>query len=200
MIGGMLRVLIIALVLLVAAMFMLPRPGPQVATMLDAPRDLPAVTLIDQDGEPLALSALAGRPTLVFFGFTNCPDICPVALAVIAEAVTDLRQRSEQFAPQVLFVSVDPARDTPAQIKAYLAAFDERFIGATADEATLAPLLSTLAVTVHKETHGADTYSVTHNGTIYVLDRQGRWIALFGGSSHLRNDLIRDYIAMRGSF
>jgi protein SCO1/2 len=198
-IGGVLRILVLALVMLVAVMFMLPRPGPQVATMLDAPRELPAVALIDQEGAPFAPGDLAGRPTLVFFGFTNCPDICPTTLAVIAAAVRDLRERSAAIVPQVLFVSVDPARDSPAQIKRYLSAFDADFMGATADANTLAPLLETLAVTVHIETRGDETFRVTHNGTIYVLDQQGRWAALFGGSTHQADDLIRDYLAMRRS-
>jgi len=200
----MLRVLVVALVLLVAAMMLMPRPGPQTATMLDAPRDLPDVALIDQQGESLRIADLSGRPTLLFFGFTNCPDICPLTLAVMAEATAELREKLGPLAPQVLFVSVDPERDTPEQIARYTAAFDAEFLGATADEPTLEPLLSALGVTVHRETRDGETWRVTHNGTIYVLDRQGRWAGLFGGASQLGDmlkseTLVSDFIAMRRS-
>jgi protein SCO1/2 len=198
----MLRVLVVALVLLVAAMMLMPRPGPQTAIMLDAPRELPDVALIDHNGEPLRIAALSGRPTLLFFGFTNCPDICPLTLAVIAEATGVLREKIGPLAPQVLFVSVDPDRDTPEQIARYTSAFDPEFIGATADDATLEPLLSALGVTVHRETRNGETWRVTHNGTVYVLDRQGRWAGLFGGSAQVDDmlkseTLVSDFIAMR---
>jgi protein SCO1/2 len=201
-IGGMLRILVISLVVLVAAMMLLKRAGdfaPTVteATVLDEPRTLPDVALIDQHGEPFAIDDLAGRYVLVFFGFTNCPDICPLTLAVIAEAIRELRADSPELVPEVLFVSIDPARDTPAGIDAYLAAFDPTFIGATADEATIEPLLSALAVTVHKETQGDQTYNVVHNGTIYVLDEASRWAAIFGGSTHRAETIVNDYLAIR---
>ena len=210
----MLRILVIALVMLVVAQLMLNRisdMGPtnevatalnatrpfEVLTALDAPRPLPTTDLIDQQGNPFAIDDLAGRHALVFFGFTNCPDICPLTLAVIAEAVRELRTDAPELAPEVLFVSVDPGRDSPTRIGAYVSAFDDEFIGATADDATLAPLLEALSVTVHKEPQGDQTYNVVHNGTIYVLDDAGRWIALFGGSTHRAGDIVNDYLALR---
>ena len=201
MIGGLLRVLVVALVVLVAALMLMPRPGdvaPEVtvATVLDAPRPLPSVALIDQNGEPFAIDDLAGTPVLVFFGFTHCPDICPLTLAVLAQAMDSLR--AETAAPAVLFISVDPARDTPELIKTYVAAFDAGFIGATADEATLAPLIDALGVSVHKVSQGEAAYNVVHNGTVYVLDSDGRWFAIFGGSEHRAEDIVTDYRALRG--
>lgn len=197
MIVRQLRVLAIALI----AALTLPScgrdaaPATAVATVLDAPRVLPSVAMIDGDGESFTLSALAGRPVLVFFGFTHCPDICPITLAVLAQAMDSLRD--EQPAPAVLFVSIDPGRDTPALIKAYVEAFDTDFIGATADEATLAPLIAALSVSVHKERLGDAVYNVVHNGTVYVLDADGRWAAIFGGSTHRAEDIVRDYRALR---
>jgi protein SCO1/2 len=197
----MLRILVIALVALVAVLFLLPRPAAtpppvEVATVLDEPRPLPAVALTDAQGEPFSIDDLAGRHVLVFFGFTNCPDICPIALAVITEALDRLRADAPDVAPEVLFVSVDPARDSPQRIRAYLDGFDERFVGATAPEATLDPLLDALGITVHKEVSGDAVYNVVHNGTIFVLDDAGRWIALFGGSSHRADDIVGDYLAL----
>jgi protein SCO1/2 len=197
MIGGLLRVLVIALVLLVAALMLMPRPAAppaatEVATVLDAPRPLPEVALVDTRGEPFALAALAGRPTLVFFGFTHCPDVCPLTLDVIARAVARLREEAPGLVPQVLFVSVDPARDSPERIGAWLGAFDEAFIGVTAPEAALAPLLEALSVSVHQERQGDETYNVVHNGTVYVLDSDVRWVAIFGGSTHSIDSIVGD--------
>jgi protein SCO1/2 len=200
-IGGMLRVLVIALIVLVAAMMMLNRagnglPAVEVATVLDAPRALPSVALTDDQGQPFAIGDLAGRYALVFFGFTNCPDICPITMGVIAEAIRQLRVDAPDRVPQVLFVSVDPARDSLTRIDTYLDAFDTAFLGATADEATIEPLLRALGVTVHTETQGGETYNVVHNGTIYVLDDSARWTAIFGGSEHRAASVVNDYLAL----
>jgi len=196
-IGGLYKALIAALVagLTLASCGRDVAPTTAVATVLDAPRTLPQVALIDKDGDPFAIENLAGQPTLVFFGFTHCPDICPLTLAVLAQAMQSLRD--EQVSPAVLFVSVDPGRDTPALIKAYVEAFDADFLGATANEATLAPLITALGVSVHKEIHGDTVYNVVHNGTVYVLDADARWAAIFGGSEHRAADIVTDYRALR---
>jgi protein SCO1/2 len=196
----MLRVLVIALVMLVAVMMLLPRdrdltPTLVAATVLDTPRVLPAVALIDQNGERFAIDDLAGQPIFVFFGFTHCPDICPLTLAVLREALQTLRE--EASAPAVLFVSVDPGRDTPERIKAYLAGFDAGFFGATADDAALAPLYAALGVSVHQEREGDAVVNVVHNGTVYLLDSASRWTAIFGGSAHRAEDIVTDYRALR---
>lgn len=198
----MLRVLVIALIVLVAAMMLLNRAGKnvstvEVATVLDEPRTLPPVALTDDQGDPFAIGDLAGRYTLVFFGFTNCPDICPITMGVIAEAVRQLRADAPDLVPAVLFVSVDPARDSLERIDIYLDAFDSAFIGATADETVIEPLLDALGVTVHMETQGGETYNVVHNGTIYVLDDSARWSAIFGGSEHRAEAIVNDYRAIR---
>lgn len=199
----MLRILVIALVALVAVLFLLPRPAEtpppvEAATVLDEPRPLPAVSLTDARGRPFAIEDL-DRHALVFFGFTNCPDICPITLSVIAEAIDALRADAPDVVPDVLFVSVDPARDSPDRIRAYLDGFDESFVGATAPEPALDPLLDALGVTVHKQVSGDDVYNVVHNGTIFVLDDAGRWIALFGGSSHTASEIVGDYLALIAS-
>jgi protein SCO1 len=201
----MLRILIITLVVLVAALFMLRRPGEvgpppvQVATVLDTPRALPTVEMTDASGRSFTIADLAGRHVILFFGYTNCPDICPITLSVLADALGQLREKAPALVPSVLFVSVDPARDTPQQIHAYLHGFDETFLGATAEEAALAPLLEFFGVSVHREDSENGVYNVTHNGTIFVLDDAGRWEALFGGSSHRAEDIVGDYLALRAS-
>jgi protein SCO1/2 len=99
---------------------------------LDRARQLPDVTLTTTDGEPFALrDELLGTPTLLFFGYSSCPDICPIHLATIASA---MRQTSTSYTDlQVVFVSVDPERDTPERIEEYLENFDSRMIGLHGD-------------------------------------------------------------------
>ena len=94
MIGGLNKALIAALVAvpLLTSCSRDAAPATTVATVLDAPRALPAVALIGKDGQPFSVAGLAGRPTLVFFGFTHCPDICPLTLVVLAEALESLRE------------------------------------------------------------------------------------------------------------
>lgn len=98
----------------------------------DPPRTLPDVTLTDVDGEDVALADdLAGRPVLLFFGYTSCPDICPIHLRTIASSMDVLGVSTEQI--QVVFVSVDPERDTPERIAEFTTAFDRRFLGLRGD-------------------------------------------------------------------
>jgi protein SCO1 len=99
---------------------------------LDRERTLPDVTLSTTDGEPVELDeAFLGTPTLLFFGYTSCPDICPVHLASIASAMDTTRVGHDEL--DVVFVSVDPERDTPERIDEFLANFDRRMVGLTAD-------------------------------------------------------------------
>jgi len=198
MLGGMLRILVIGLVVLVAAMFMLPRaPSPPVAaTVLAEPLALPAVELVDAAGAPLGLDAFRGRFSLVYFGFTRCPDVCPLALKTLADARANLAARSPLVVPQVVFVSVDPSRDTPAEIAAYLEHFDRAFVGATAPAERLAPLLAALGVTVEKHRHGADDYTVTHNDTIYVIGPGAELVAVAGGP-HDAATVAADFLKIR---
>ncbi|HEX5046687.1 MAG TPA: SCO family protein [Gammaproteobacteria bacterium] len=181
----MLRVLVVALVVLVAAIVWRPsadrvRP-PSVATILPERVQLPDVPFVDQKGAPFHLASLRGNYTWLFFGFTNCPDICPLTLKTLADARAALAARAPLTTPKVVFVSVDQARDTPERIAEYLSHFDPEFVGVTATEADLAPLLKKLGVTVEKHDHGGGAYTVVHNSTLYVLGPAGEWIALSRG-------------------
>jgi protein SCO1/2 len=178
----MLRVLVVALVLLVAVMFMLPRPSaralPENATLLPEPRVLPDVALVDETGRPFDWSSLEGRHALLFFGFTNCPDVCPLTLQLLARTRAALVERNPDIVPAIVFVSVDPKRDTPERIAAYLKGFDEEIVGVTAEEESLEPLLAALGVAVERHAHGGEEYTVVHNGAVYYLDADARWIAV----------------------
>lgn len=113
-------------------------------TLLDPPFEKPDVTFTDVDGQPFPFrEATAGRLTILFFGFTNCPDICPVYLNTMASARAELGDGPGSD-PQVLFVGVDRARDTPEALRTYLANIDETFVGLTGEEATIASALTAL--------------------------------------------------------
>ena len=198
--SGMLRILVVALVVLVAAMFLLPRgqrgAAPQTATVLPEPRPLADVRFVDETGREAHLADFKGNFTLLFFGFTNCPDVCPLTLSLLAEVRRDLATRAPRLAPRVLFVSVDPNRDTPERITAYLNGFDPEFVGVTAPDAELQPLLQALGVAVEKHEHGGENYNVVHNSAIYVLDPNAQWIAVTTGP-HDPKVVASDYLRIR---
>jgi protein SCO1/2 len=195
----MLRVLVVGLVVLVAAMFLLPRPSSaplKSATLLQQPLALPPVALVDAAGMPADLEAFRGKFSLLFFGFTNCPDVCPLTLKVLADARAQLAGRYPSAVPQVVFVSVDPSRDTPERIAAYLRNFDGAFVGLTAADSRLAPLLKALGVTVQKHQHGGEDYTVVHNSTVYVIGPNAELIATSSGP-HEAATIAADYLKIR---
>src|SRR5262245_46507461 len=198
----MLRILIVVLVLLVAAMFVFPRSqrgaAPQNATELPQQTALADVRFIDKSGREARLSDFKGDFTLLFFGFTNCPDVCPLTLSLLAQVRADVAARAPRFTPRVLFVSVDPGRDTPEKIAAYLKGFDPEFVGVTAPDAELEPLLVQLGVAVEKQHDhgGGGNYNVVHNSAIYVLDPSAQWIAVSTGP-HDPKVVASDYLRLR---
>ena len=115
---------------------------------------------------------------------------------MLAQVRADLKSRAPSFAPRVLFVSVDPNRDTPERIAAYLNGFDPEFAGVTASDAELEPLLKKLGVAVEKHGHGGENYNVVHNSAIYVLDPNAQWIAVSTGP-HDPKVVASDYLRIR---
>ncbi len=197
----MLRILVVALVLLVAAITWRPesRRGAEPttdATVLPEARALPAVAFVDQTGEPFALESLNGEFAVLFFGFTHCPDVCPLTLKLLADARAELEKRAPAAVPKIVFVSVDSARDTPRRIADYLRNFDPEFIGVTAADEQLQPLLRTLGVAVEKHDHGGANYNVVHSSAIYVLDENADWIAVSTGP-HDPEVIASDFLRIR---
>jgi protein SCO1 len=196
----MLRVLVVALVLLVAAMWALPgrelAAPPATATLLPERRPLPDFDLVDHAGNEFGPDRLRGRFSLVFFGFTNCPDVCPITLGVLANAYSKMVATDPAHAPQVVFVSVDPNRDDPERIATYLRSFDPAFIGVTGSDQALAPLVKALGVAVEKHEHGDQHYNVVHNSTIYVIAPDARWIAV-SSEPHVADTIAEDYRKIR---
>ena len=200
-IGAMLRVLVVGLVLLVGAMFLLPNvqrslPPPAVATLLTDVRPLPEVSLTDKTSREFASADLTGQFSLLFFGFTHCPDICPLTLNVLANLHQDWATPQIE-PPNVVFISVDPERDDPARISSYLDNFDSDFQGVTGAREAMEPWLKALGVTVHIQRQpGGQPYNVTHNSTIYVVGPGTELVAVFS-APHDAAIIAADFLKIR---
>lgn len=134
--------------------------------------------LTDQNGQPITDADLKGKPFLVFFGYTHCPDVCPTTLFEVSEVMRSLGKDADRT--KALFISVDPERDTPAVLKDYLSSFDPHLIGATGDEAALNKVEKAYRVYVKKVPTGKDGgYSMDHSAIVYLMDKRGRFVAPF---------------------
>lgn len=152
-----------------------PAPALQAGTWLPAPRDIGPVDLVDMRGQPFGRSGFEGHPSVVFFGFTNCPEVCPTTLALIAQAM----QAFEDGQIEVFLVTVDPERDTPEVLATYVAHFDPRFTGLTGSPEALKALAKTLSAAVARVDLPGGDYTMDHSATIYFLDAEGRLRAVF---------------------
>jgi len=134
-------------------------------------------TLTDHQGNPRSLGDFKGKAVIVFFGFTQCPDVCPTTLAEMAEARKLLGDQADKL--QVLFITVDPERDTPQLLANYVPAFDPSFIGLTGDQAAIEKVAKEFRV-FYQKVPGKEkgSYSMDHTAGSYVFDPQGR-IRLF---------------------
>lgn len=128
--------------------------------------------LLDQDRKPFDNAAMAGKPAVVFFGFTYCPDICPTTLAAMTALLAQLGDDGDNLG--VFFVTVDPDRDTPEEIKTYLSSFDRRIRGLTGSEDQIKALARPLGVYFAKVKSG-DSYTMDHTASVFLLDSQGRF-------------------------
>lgn len=159
-------------------------------TWLPQPRPLAAFELQDTSGSRFSNASLAGRSHLLFFGFTYCPDVCPTTLATLAQVHADASLANLG----VLFATVDPQRDTGPVMRQYLDAFSRDFIGLRGEPAALAPLLTSLGGIATRQPLPDGNYTMDHTAAIYLLDRRGRYAAVFTPPftpARLRQDLLR---------
>ncbi|MCK6425209.1 MAG: SCO family protein [Burkholderiaceae bacterium] len=169
-----------------------PAAGMRSVTVLHDEPPLPAFRL-DSPGGPLTRDDLRGRWTFLFFGYTQCPDVCPTALGLMAELC---RRLPAVERPAVLFVSVDPARDTPELLAQYVPAFDPAFRGASGDDAALAALVRHLGVQYHRHPPGRPehpmVYTVDHSAGMFLLDPAVRLRGVFS-PPHDLEAMLADY-------
>ena len=132
-------------------------------------------TLTGVDGQPFPSTRLNGKPAAVFFGFTHCPDVCPTTIARMAKLRKDLGKGDEAFA--IVFVSVDPERDTPAELKNYLGLFETPVIGLTGSSAQIEQVKKQFGIFSRKVEQPGGGYSVDHTASVILLDRDGQFVA-----------------------
>jgi len=150
-----------------------------------------AFSLTDQDGKPVTDKTYAGKLMLVYFGFTSCPDICPTALQNVAMALDDLGPATDQIA--TLLITVDPERDTPQAMKEYVQSFHPTIQGLTGTPEQIAAAARAYRVYYQKVElkNSSLGYSVDHSGFLYLMDRNGKYLA------HFRHDASPEEIAKR---
>lgn len=142
---------------------------------------LPEFSLYDHDNRPLNNDRLSGKWSLIFFGFTHCPDVCPTSLQTLAEMMKAIDDKVMRETIQVIFVSVDPDRDSPAILKSYVGYFDAGFIGATARIPDLEVLTNVLGIAHERDktSENQQDYSVSHSGAIVLINPAGEYAGLF---------------------
>jgi len=136
--------------------------------------------LIDQSGETRTDRDFRGRWMLIYFGYTNCPDVCPTSLALMSDVMTRLGGRGARMAP--IFITIDPDRDTPNVLKQYLASFGPQFIGLTGPGSHIASVASEYRVYVARRASKEGGYAVDHSNVIYLVDPSGKFAANYDNS------------------
>lgn len=133
--------------------------------------------LTDQNGKTVTDKNLKGKPTLIFFGYTHCPDVCPTSLFEISEVLRAMGKDADKV--NAVFISVDPERDTPAAMKDYLSSFDPHLEGLSGDPAEVAKVITSYRVYAKKVPTKDGDYTMDHTALIYLMDRDGRFVSPF---------------------
>ncbi len=194
-------ILILSLALAAGSIMLLskaPVPRELMAVLRPNPVAVSPFVLIDQQENEFNRESLLGRWSLLFFGYTFCPDICPTTLSTMKSALGILAQQADPTTPQVLFVSVDPARDTPQVLNTYLNYFDSGFVGLSGDAETIKGFAMQFgAGYVLDEPDDAGYYQVSHTSSIFLIDPQGNMIASFS-PPHDASTVAEQIAAIKG--
>lgn len=147
----------------------------------DQARALPEFELIDHRSQPLTRKGLNGQWSLMFFGYTHCPDICPMSLQTLAEMINNIDDSDVSEALEIYFISVDPARDRPEVLAEYIAYFNPQFHAATAEQEQLTPLTRSLGIAhmIRNESGDSEHYDVDHSSAIVLINPEAEFAGLF---------------------
>ncbi len=177
--------------------------APVNATWLRAPRPLPEFELLSHSGQVFNKESLNGNWSILFFGFTNCPDVCPTTLSTLNRVVDGIAARGNRQ-PRVIFVSVDPMRDNVEKMAAYVPYFNADFIGLTGDLASVQALTRELGVAVSYAPIASPVadgeqqdYTVDHSTALFLVDPDGRLSGIFG-APHITEQIVDDYLIITG--
>jgi protein SCO1/2 len=133
--------------------------------------------LVDQSGATVTEKSLQGKPSIIFFGFTHCPDVCPTALFEMSEILRAMGKDADRV--NAYFISVDPERDSKDAMKDYLSSFDPHLKGLTGDPQAIAKVLSAYRVYAKKVPLKDGDYTMDHTALTYLMDRDGKFVAPF---------------------
>lgn len=164
---------------------------PLAAFVLPAPLPLPEFSLVDQHGNAVDAETFEDQWHLVFFGFTNCPDICPATLQILTSARARLAEAGQAPLPRIVLVSVDPERDSPEQMGKYVDYFGDNNLGVTGSLDELRKLTSALGIYFEKQAVNSESYAVDHSAAVLLLNPDGRFHALFSGP-HVIDNYVHD--------
>lgn len=157
------------------------------ATALPDTVELPAFSLENHRSQTIDESVFVGQWDLVFFGFTHCPDICPLTMQILSAAKQQLADSGHSPLPRIVLVSVDPERDTPEMMAQYIDAFGAGNLGITGDLGELRKLSSAIGIFFAKQAGNAENYTVDHSAAVIVIDPQGRFHSLFSAPFVIEN-------------
>lgn len=170
---------------------MAPQPSPEAATIMPEPRELVEFSLVDHNGDSFTRNDLRGSWNLVFFGFTHCPDVCPLTLQVLATAKQSLQEAGQQPLPRIVFISVDPERDTPEIMGRYVGYFDAGAVGVTGELSELRKLTDSVGAFFEKSPGEGENYGVNHSSVVYLIDPDVQLKAVFN-SPHETKAFVHD--------
>jgi protein SCO2 len=151
-------------------------------------------TLTDQDGKRRSSTDFAGKYMLIYFGYSYCPDVCPTTLALMQDAIGKLGSRGARVVP--IFITVDPERDTPAQLKSYLKSFGPGFVGFTGDVTSIARVAADYRVYFRKHPLDGGGYGMDHSSVIYLMGPDGKFVAYWDDTA-IGPDKLADEIRAR---
>ena len=157
------------------------------AFVLPTPTPLPEFELVNQKGEGVTLETFRNHWSLVFFGFTHCPDICPTTLQILSVARKTLADNGQQPLPRIVLVSVDPERDTPELMAQYMSYFGDDNLGITGSLDEVKKLTTELGIFFAKQQGNEESYSVDHSAAVLVINPEAEFHALFGGTHQIEN-------------
>ena len=166
-------------------------PSPVIEGLLwPSPRTLAPFTVTDHLGRPFGLEQLSGKWSFLFFGYTHCPDACPITLTVLKDFYGKLVSENAVGDVQIIFVTVDPARDTQEQMANYVRYFNDKFIGLTGTDEQIAALAQQVGVLFYKADNNED-YAMDHSASVFLISPARKWVGLFSAPHNAEDMRVR---------
>ena len=165
------------------------------AFLFEQVRDIGDFALVDDDNQPFTPASLKGKWSLLFFGYTYCPDVCPTTMALLSQLYDKLPPEYAKDT-QVVMVSVDPPRDTPEKLREYVRYFNPQFRGVTGEFLALQQFATSLNIPFRKLPDGGENYQIEHGGSIAIINPAGHYIGFFN-TPHELDKLTQNYRSIR---